>query len=371
MDLQELITASRTYGSNPDYVLAGGGNTSVKNGTTLWVKASGTSLASIEASGFVKMDRNELAAIWEQAYPADTAAREELVLQAMMDARLPGETARPSVEALLHSLITSTYVVHLHPALVNGVTCSQAGEATIARLFGDTAIWVPLVNPGYILAKTVKDLIEAHEVKTGIYPHIIFLQNHGVFVGGDSIAEIDAAYETIMQTIGEELQRMPDLTPLAIDKEKEQVIFKAFREVFGAETKELFSCMNKEFAHYIQNEETVIPISSSFTPDHIVYSGFKPLWIADTCFTAKDPAVAVRKDIADYTNAYGAPPKTIIVQKTGVFTSGSQPLLLFLDTLKVAVYTESFGGYRFMDDDQIDFIRNWEVEKYRASVSAS
>ncbi|NLA92174.1 MAG: class II aldolase, partial [Spirochaetales bacterium] len=38
--------------------------------------------------------------------------------------------------------------------------------------------------------------------------------------------------------------------------------------------------------------------------------------------------------------------------------------------IKVATFVESFGGPRFMDNDQIDFIRNWEVESYRASLLA-
>ena len=44
-------------------------------------------------------------------------------------------------------------------------------------------------------------------------------------------------------------------------------------------------------------------------------------------------------------------------------------MLFFLDALKVAVYAESFGGYKFMDKGQIDFIKNWEVEKFRSKVS--
>ena len=35
MDLSILVKMSNTYGSNPAYVLAGGGNTSVKDDTTL------------------------------------------------------------------------------------------------------------------------------------------------------------------------------------------------------------------------------------------------------------------------------------------------------------------------------------------------
>ena len=42
MDLSTLVKMSNTYGSNPAYVLAGGGNTSVKDDTTLYVKGSGT-----------------------------------------------------------------------------------------------------------------------------------------------------------------------------------------------------------------------------------------------------------------------------------------------------------------------------------------
>ena len=46
MDLSTLVKMSNTYGSNPAYVLAGGGNTSVKNDTALYVKGSGTQLAT-------------------------------------------------------------------------------------------------------------------------------------------------------------------------------------------------------------------------------------------------------------------------------------------------------------------------------------
>lgn len=38
---------------------------------------------------------------------------------------------------------------------------------------------------------------------------------------------------------------------------------------------------------------------------------------------------------------------------------------LFNDAVKIAVYSESFGGPLHMEDDLIDFIVNWEVESYR------
>ena len=70
MELSTLVKMSNTYGSNPAYVLAGGGNTSVKDDTTLYVKGSGTQLATIKAEEFVKMDRARLNEIMKTEYPS-------------------------------------------------------------------------------------------------------------------------------------------------------------------------------------------------------------------------------------------------------------------------------------------------------------
>ena len=40
-EIKELIEISKYYGSNKDYVIAGGGNTSFKDDETIWIKASG------------------------------------------------------------------------------------------------------------------------------------------------------------------------------------------------------------------------------------------------------------------------------------------------------------------------------------------
>jgi uncharacterized membrane protein len=59
----------------------------------------------------------------------------------------------------------------------------------------------------------------------------------------------------------------------------------------------------------------------------------------------------------------------------GVFACGNNPksarttAMLFIDTVKIAMYTKSFGQYQFLSSEMIDFIGNWEVEKYRSSVS--
>ncbi|NQT59801.1 MAG: class II aldolase [Bacteroidetes bacterium] len=368
--LTELISLSRRYGANPEFVLAGGGNTSLKDENVLYVKASGHTLAAIDRQGFVAMDQQKLQAVWVKEYPADPDQRENAVLADMMNARLDGETARPSVEALLHSLLPQKYVVHLHPALVNGLTCAVKGEEYADKIFGKRALWIPLVNPGYILAKTVRDKLLKYKGQFGVAPEFILLQNHGIFVGADTPESIDTIYDSVMGTLQQQLIRKPEKGDLSIIADRRLAIEESLSSLAGNTSREIYSCSSKELALRLRDWNNFIPVSSAFTPDHIVYSGFKPLWVPESVFSG-DVKQEIHALVEDFRDQHNCEPKTIAVQNTGIFTYNENALVLFLDTVQVAAYTESFGGYLYMTDEQIDFIRTWEVEKYRAEVLKS
>ena len=367
-DISELITVSRRYGGDSRFVLLGGGNTSQKIGDVMYVKASGCSLGTIAEDGFVAMSLPRLQEIWEKDYPVNVEEREKLVLQDMMASRVEGETARPSVEALLHSLIPFTYVVHLHPAMVNGLTCGQSGKASMERLFSD-ALWIPLVNPGYILAKTVRDAQSRFIEQYDYTPHIIFLQNHGVFVSANSLEEIETIYAQIMEKLSHSIIRKPNFSEIKLDTERVQLVQKALCSYFGGK-KDYPIVANHELANRLVDKKAFSSVASAYTPDHIVYSGFMPLWIDESIFTEDNPVEAISSAIQDFVDSYGVQPKVIAVQHTAAFATSEAALSLFVDTIKVAVFTESFGGPRFMDDDQIEFIRTWEVEQYRSKMNA-
>jgi len=180
-DLSELVRISRLFGSDPEYVLGGGGNTSFKTASRLFIKGSGTSLAEIAAEEFVCLDRALLRAMWERRYPDDPQAREAEVLEDLLASREKGEEAkRPSVETPLHDFFDEAYVVHTHPSLVNGLACSARGEETARELFGERVLWIPAVNPGFQLAFTVRRAIEAYRKRHGRSPDILIIQNHGL-----------------------------------------------------------------------------------------------------------------------------------------------------------------------------------------------
>src|SRR5512140_497074 len=123
-EIDDLIKISKYYGSNKEYVIAGGGNTSFKDNETIWIKASGQSLADMNEAGLVALNRKMLHTISTGVYSEDPALREEQVKEDLYRSIVDtGKDKRPSVETSLHEVIQYRFVVHLHPTLINGILC--------------------------------------------------------------------------------------------------------------------------------------------------------------------------------------------------------------------------------------------------------
>ncbi len=363
--LQALAAMSNHYGADPEFVLAGGGNTSFKTENNLWIKGSGTSLATIKAQDFVVMDRKKLAAMWTATYPENEAARESAVLADMMNARVDGETRRPSVETLLHDLFPHQYILHVHPAIVNGITCSKEGEAAMRRLFPD-AVWVPACKPGYILALDCKERMDAYKAETGRDCDLLFLQNHGIFFAANTVEEIDVIAHHTMDTLRAAITKPVVVGPAdpewtREDEKKLQAVSVQLRTIYGENTVVGFMWNNLVQAYD--------PATKSLSPDHIVYAKAKQLAVDDST----DLAAA----IAAFEAENGYKPKIIFYKDLAMFACADSDrntntaAQVMFDAIKVTAYAESFGGVQPMPEFLIDFIVNWEVESYRSKVSLS
>ena len=362
--LTDLIKVSRRYGGDPDWLLEGGGNTSMKDNGTLFVKASGFSLADIEEQGFVKMSMKRLSGIWQKNYPADETEREAEVLKDMMASRLDGETARPSVEALLHSLIRGRYVVHTHPALVNGLTSGLEGERILSGLFGERALWVPETYPGYILANDIRSRLEQRAAEGKAYPHLLFLQNHGLFASADTADGIDELHADVEKVLRAELKREPVKEACPADEGE----FKAAAAEIWGEGQNVSSAVNSDILDFAASDGAFEAVRLPFNPDQIVYAGPGPVR-ADSVKQLPEAVEAYRKQ-------WKCEPRAVFLKGSGLFTAGatekkaSAALSLMFDSLKIAIYAESFGGIKPMRNELIVFIRDWEVERFRAGVSS-
>lgn len=364
MLISQLVALSNEVGSRQDLVLAGGGNTSVKEGNTLFIKASGTALADITEKGFVKMDRALLSAMLTRRYPDDDTIREARALADLTAAMLPGEEGkRPSVETLLHHLFPQRFVVHLHPAAVNALSCAVNGRVEAQRLFGEKVLWVESCRPGYVLARLCSERLKEYVEKTGVPPNIAILQNHGLFTAADTPAEIHVLLLNVLTAIHGAMTIHPDpgrVPPSTQTAEWERRIAELFPVGYGIQRGDCVAAVR-----FSLDETAAAPLMKPFTPDHIVYCGAYPL------FSEKPEDLAV--DLATFRQMHDVLPKIIIAKQQGYFAVGSNDKaarlarLLFDDAIEVAVGTLNFGGPLQMSDELTDFIVHWEVESYRQS----
>ena len=374
--MNRLVEISNYYGKNSEYVLAGGGNTSFKDGKYLYVKGSGTTLATIDQSGFVKMDLHKVNEIMNRKYSTDSTVREAQVLHDLMNARADGESKRPSVETSLHALMPFNFVVHLHPALVNGLTCAKDGEKVTEKLWGGEYIWIDIVEPGYTLAVKVKERLDNYRAEKGKDANVLILQNHGIFVGGDTVEDIKNTYDSIMNTLRGQIKAEADFSDTEYDGGRAALISPVIRVSVGEAGNCVSFVANKELMKIAGSKEAFASLTGAYTPDHIVYNKAEFLFVSYDEDLEKQYAL-ITAAISDYMKKYGYAPRIIAVEKTGFFVLGKDAksveisTKLLLDEVKVSVYAESFGGVSFMPQRLVDFIKNWEVESYRSKKSAS
>ena len=199
--LAKRVYTSRLLGANPELVLHGGGNTSVKVSEkdffgdpveVIYVKGSGWDLGTIEAAGFAPVRMKALLKMAGLATLSDA----EMVKQqraAMLDPGAPN----PSIEAILHAVIPQKFVDHTHANVIVALTNHKDGRKVIDDLYGDRIAVIPYVMPGFDLAKAVAEaLAKVDPFKL----EGLILMNHGIFTMHDDARE---SYEIMINLVTE------------------------------------------------------------------------------------------------------------------------------------------------------------------------
>jgi rhamnose utilization protein RhaD (predicted bifunctional aldolase and dehydrogenase)/NAD(P)-dependent dehydrogenase (short-subunit alcohol dehydrogenase family) len=186
--LGQRVYTSRLLGRNPALVLHGGGNTSVKVtekdyfGDSIdlcYVKGSGWDLATIEREGFSPVRMEALIKMSKLATMSD----EDMVLQQRAAMTNPTAPAA-SIEAILHAILPFKFVDHSHANAISALTCVADGEARVKEVYGSRVIIVPYVMPGFILAKTIAELIAGRDLRAEGIQGMVLLK-HGLFTFDD------------------------------------------------------------------------------------------------------------------------------------------------------------------------------------------
>ncbi len=183
-----------------EFVILGEGNTSARDGDTLWVKASGASMADIDAGGFAQVSLQPVSDASDVSDISDLS--DDYLRQLLNDARVdPERDGQPSTETFMHAWLLTLpdvcFVAHTHPTSTLGVMCGpRAAEFAAHRYFpdqvvmcGPRSVFVEYVAPGLKLAQAIRSRCEDYASETGLQAKTILLQNHGLIALGKSPGE--------------------------------------------------------------------------------------------------------------------------------------------------------------------------------------
>jgi len=337
--LSELEIISRTVGASPAYVQGGGGNTSVKLDDELMaVKASGFALTQVTAqSGFVVVNYKKINEHYDsmgESPGEDFEKKMNEVIQASI-VDLPGiERLRPSVEAGFHSLL-DRYVIHTHSVYANILCCSKEGESIARKLFEGKLplLWLPYVNPGFGLSMKIKE--EMKNLPNGVkYPSAVFMQNHGLIITAGCMRECLELHEKVNNEIKSYFNIKEPFPEICLEKISE--------------------------SEYESRTENVV--------DFFENSGYG----------------------FEYLNKYILYPDQLVYLNSSIFGEGEAKVklhdgkVIYNTNLKTArILDETLSAYLYvtsnvmgrgltlttMTDEQINFITNWDSEKYRKRIA--
>lgn len=187
-ELNDFIYYSKEIGLDDALTTVSGGNTSIKktasknssvrNVQTVYIKSSGSQLKYIDhANGYSSIPYFKNKRFCTSLLTVGD--REDG--DAAMYKRFAHLDKKPSMEYGLHLMIPSKAIVHTHPIYLNTVLCSKNSKSIIDEIFNDWNYqYIEYAAPGFDLTKAVQG--KNPKEKT-----ILFLENHGLIVGDNTM----------------------------------------------------------------------------------------------------------------------------------------------------------------------------------------
>jgi rhamnulose-1-phosphate aldolase/alcohol dehydrogenase len=398
--LEALAYRSNLLGADRSVANYGGGNTSSKvesidhagrGRTVLWVKGSGSDLATISASGFTGLRLDEIAPLIERHAMSDDEMVAYLSL-CQLDPSMP----RASIETLLHAFIPAPHVDHTHPDTIGMIACAIGGEEHARACFGDEAIWVPYIRPGFALAKQVAELVRANPAA-----RLVVLAKHGLVTWGETAEE---SYRSTIDAINRAAAyvdaRRPSMAQsagLVTDSLRLETLVHVMPAIRGGVSDRAAKILHVDSSPAVASflaREGAKQLSQvgAACPDHLVHTKRRPLWVdydqsTDTGEVLRESIKRAldeyQSDEATYFATHAGPddvaadpcPRVILIPGLGMISVGTseQRALLSRDLYHRAVEVmdgaAALGGFVSLDDAESFAVEYWPLELYKLRLA--
>jgi rhamnulose-1-phosphate aldolase/alcohol dehydrogenase len=291
--LEQVLLASHLLGANRALANYGGGNTSAKGTaidhvgrevSAIWVKGSGSDLATMSAPDFTPLRLDEILPLLER----DSMSDEEMVAY-LARCQLDPAAPRSSIETLLHAFVPAAHVHHTHPDAINALACARDGRELISECFGDSAAVIDYIRPGFTLARQVGEAVRANPDL-----RLVVLAKHGLVVWGDSaqeayeqtVAICNQAAELVNSRSGNTVRFAgPAAGAAALDPEARRrtldAVLPALRGAVSSErSKVLVPDVSANVCELVDSRDGGrIAAVGAACPDHLVHTKRVPMWV--------------------------------------------------------------------------------------------
>jgi rhamnose utilization protein RhaD (predicted bifunctional aldolase and dehydrogenase) len=253
---------------------------------------------------------------------------------------------RPSIETLLHGLMPHKVVIHLH--LISALRHLVKNDArdVIADLVDGEFSWgyVDYCKPGPDLAKAVSTLLKSSEPLD-----VIFLGNHGVVIGAETVEKVADLVKLLDKLMGRE--------SLAIDAPITTPKTGATELMIGFKW-----CSNPLLHLLAQNDHNLEMLHDSWAlfPDHVVFLGEKAVIVEDL------------NTLRTMDSSHLAEVPFVFVKQLGVLQND---LVTQAQIEQLICYYHVVSNLdrelplRCLLSQEIGELLNWDAEVYRQSIS--
>ena len=402
--LDALTYRSNLLGFDRALANIGGGNTSAK-GTlvdhagrelrALWVKGSGTDLATITPHGFAVLRLDDLLPL-RQRTEMDDATMVDYLRRSAVGPDQP----RPSIETLLHAFVPAPQVDHTHPDAVIALTSSPRGRALCDEEFGDDAVWLDYQRPGFDMSLRIAGLLAANPAARAV-----LLAKHGLVTWGETGEE---SYRATIEFVGRAAHVIDRIAAggfglggqkIAEPGEEQigRVLLAALPVLRGA----LLADAPGTILEVDRSPEAVAFASAVRTgdvsqvgapcPDHLINTKHKPLLVDVDPAAADEARVAdaIRAGVEEYSVWYRsyyeanvddesrpfpmdpAGPRVVLLPGIGIVTSGVDAGKarvardLYHRAIAVEDAADAIGGFSSLSEPEAFAIEYWPLERYK------
>lgn len=404
--LQILVYTSRLIGADPNLVVWGGGNSSVKvmgqdhtgrSVQVLWMKGSGSDMRSITEKQFTPLKLDELLPLMNREGMSD----EEMVSYQARCLLEPG-SPKPSIETLLHAFLPPPHIYHTHADAICALTDTPNSKKIIEEVYGKEVALIPYTRPGFLLSKKNA---KAFEKNPGL--GAIILDKHGLITWGETAK---AAYlETIRRvTEAEEYIARKTKGKKVLGGSRFKNLSKKDRHAVAAQVAPVLRgevSRNKKMVLFYDDDGTVLEFVNSqngkklcqigpFTPDHLLHIKPWPLYLdlQRPSASGGDPEAIkaalpkaleqYRGRYLEYFNRYKTPgvmmldpnPRVILIPALGMFTTGKDRRAsrtardLYCHTLRVIQDASAVENYCSLSARDLCDFEYWPLENFKLTL---